>query len=515
MLFRFLLVFLSLSQSALTADPGLPMEDPNISYWQLPPHPDVADRQSPKLPSDVDVLIIGSGITGTAVARWLLRDSSQSQPLRVAMIEARQSCSGATGRNAGHIRPTPWDYVKDKKVIGAVDAAKIVKLKARHYFEYAKAAGEDLDAAGRDAAEVRAIDSIDAWFTNSSYNSAVKNLEILKQEVPEIGDEWTAFAGDEAREKTLMPDVVGIFAGTPKTGGAMWPYRFVTHLQTALLKKYPNFSLDTHTPALNITTGTDSGKARFEIKSPRGSIRARHVVHAEGAWTPHLVNNLDVKITQARWHMSAQAVGDKIPDAGKWPSIFGNSSMPGGRGWGLWRDYYGSMLQQPKTGLFIAGGGVAGEGDKVSAWDDHSPVEPVIASYLNGFLPTFFGYENWGAERPATAPQKDVYPGRSKGLWTGIDAMSWDEYPIVGALPGSITKRRVVKGAEWIATGYSGDGMPAAWLCAKALSEALLGTERNHTNQTWPDWFPDSWIVSEQRLSKAGTNSSQLTKRAR
>ena len=92
--------------------------------------------------------------------------------------------------------------------------------------------------------------------------------------------------------------------------------------------------------------------------------------------------------------------------------------------------------------------------------------------------------------------------------------MSWDEYPIVGALPGSTTKRRVVNGAKWIATGYNGDGMSAAWLCAKALSEALLGTERNHTNQTWPDWLPDSWIVSEQRLSKAGTNSSQITKRA-
>ena len=84
------------------------------------------------------------------------------------MIEARQSCSGGTGRNAGHIRPTPWDYVKDKANIGADEAAKIVRLRARHYEEYVKAVNEDLDDTGIDAAEVRAIDSIDAWFTDKT-----------------------------------------------------------------------------------------------------------------------------------------------------------------------------------------------------------------------------------------------------------------------------------------------------------------------------------------------------------
>lgn len=70
MRFQLPLVLFSLSQCAFAVDPGLPMKDPLISYWQLPPNPDVSDRQSPNLPNDVDVVIIGSGITGTAVARW-------------------------------------------------------------------------------------------------------------------------------------------------------------------------------------------------------------------------------------------------------------------------------------------------------------------------------------------------------------------------------------------------------------------------------------------------------------
>ena len=200
MWFRFFLALFSISQSALAADPGLLKDDPTISYWQLPPHPDVADRQSSSLPDDVDVVIIGGGITGTAVARWLLRDGSQEHPLRVAMIEARQSCSGGTGRNAGHIRPTPWTYGKDKAKIGADEAAKIVKLRTKHYDEYVKDVNEDLDGAGIDAAEVRAVDSIDAWFANETFNSAVEELELLKREMPDIGNEWTVFSGDEAKE---------------------------------------------------------------------------------------------------------------------------------------------------------------------------------------------------------------------------------------------------------------------------------------------------------------------------
>lgn len=96
--------------------------------------------------------------------------------------------------------------------------------------------------------------------------------------------------------------------------------------------------------------------------------------------------------------------------------------------------------------------------------------------------------------------------------------MSWDEYPIVGPLPSSTTGREVKNDAGWISAGYNGDGMPAAWLCARALSSVILSTEQNHTNQTWLDWFPGAWTVSEKRLSKEARNSFQLsttTKRAR
>lgn len=93
----------------------LPRDNPTRSYWQDPPD-DIADlRTTPHLPGRADILIIGSGITGAAVAWNLLQhgdgrgsgssssNNNNTSPI-VVMLEARQACSGATGRNGGSAR---------------------------------------------------------------------------------------------------------------------------------------------------------------------------------------------------------------------------------------------------------------------------------------------------------------------------------------------------------------------------------------------------------------------------
>lgn len=85
----------------------LPRDEPTVSYWQDPPD-DIADlRTTPHLPGRTDILIIGSGITGAAVAWNLMQHRDEGSSSKntnasspgVVMLEARQACSGATGRN--------------------------------------------------------------------------------------------------------------------------------------------------------------------------------------------------------------------------------------------------------------------------------------------------------------------------------------------------------------------------------------------------------------------------------
>lgn len=198
------LIFLSNLSFVYGKDPGLPLSNPTISYWQTPPNIDVADHQSPHLSTAVDVVIIGSGMTGTSIAHHLLKNGSQTEPLKIMILEARQACSGATGRNGGHIRPSSYDeYDAQKDIVGKEEAAKITRLRAAHVNALISAANE-LDEVGREASEARPVDSIDAFFDQSSYAEAVRKLGVLKREVPDIGAEWTSWNQSAAKNVSIL-----------------------------------------------------------------------------------------------------------------------------------------------------------------------------------------------------------------------------------------------------------------------------------------------------------------------
>lgn len=75
---------------------GLPHEVPTTAYWQIQPDPIADLRTTPALPSKTDYVVVGSGITGACIAYDIL----ERQPgAKVLLLEARQACSGATGRN--------------------------------------------------------------------------------------------------------------------------------------------------------------------------------------------------------------------------------------------------------------------------------------------------------------------------------------------------------------------------------------------------------------------------------
>jgi len=82
-------------QKRVNLSPGLPVNNPTLPYWTVPPL-NLSAPNNTALPPHADVLIIGSGITGASCARTLLKKGPSG--LRVLVLEARDMCSGATGR---------------------------------------------------------------------------------------------------------------------------------------------------------------------------------------------------------------------------------------------------------------------------------------------------------------------------------------------------------------------------------------------------------------------------------
>lgn len=74
---------------------GLPSAEPSASYWLQQPSKLLRGfRSTDALPPTVDVVIVGSGITGAFAADAL----AEAGDLSVLVLEAREFCYGATGR---------------------------------------------------------------------------------------------------------------------------------------------------------------------------------------------------------------------------------------------------------------------------------------------------------------------------------------------------------------------------------------------------------------------------------
>lgn len=167
----------------ISLPPGYPVDNPTSSYWlDDPPFPSLCDVQG-VMPAETDVLIIGSGITGASVAKTLLELSGASllQPLNVTVLEARQLCSGATGRNGGHIKATPYEmFCFYRERLGAERAKDYIRFQMRHL--------PVLLELGREfpAGEAREVQTVDLFLEEEDFEKAKGQVEVAREWLPEI-----------------------------------------------------------------------------------------------------------------------------------------------------------------------------------------------------------------------------------------------------------------------------------------------------------------------------------------
>lgn len=253
-------------------------------------------------------------------------------------------------------------------------------------------------------------------------------------------------------------------------------------------------SIETSTPVDSISS-VETDAHPFRLRTPRGTLKARHVIHATNAFAGHLVPGLRDKMTGLRAHMSAQRPGTTFKSGSK-----------GERSWSI---MYGSgfdyMTQRPEpAGDLMIGGGffrsIKQGLDQMGVWDD-SEMDALTATHLNGILPTVFA-PHWGPDAPA---------GRLKKMWSGTISFTADSIPFVGRLDPRLTGRRVKTApskqqpepGEWISAGYHGDGMIYAWLCGTALGLMLADSEDESVPERpgQPGGRVDDWLPKELRIS--------------
>ncbi|KAG7783268.1 hypothetical protein KL910_005349 [Ogataea haglerorum] len=444
-----------------------PVSNPTASFWHSENDEFIHTRTTDELPTETDVLIVGAGYAGAASAYWLYKQC-QTHPLDVLMLEARTVCSGATGRNGGHLKPDYYrEYLKFERLYGRKGAAEIGNFEHKH-ISAVKNVVEDLQI-DCDLVITRACN---VHLTEGAVDGCIKAVEALrKNPYSNVLDDIQVLEGDNAR-------VVSQFPKSPLaltfTAGHLWPYKFVKGLLKFCLDK--GLNLQTNTCVENIETLEDGS---YLIKTKRGNVKANKVILATNAYTSAIAPEFDDKIVPVKGtcsHIKFTADNEYTP--------YLNNT------YGICRDFSEhEYLINRADGSIIVGGAKPFYLKDKDSWYKNVDDASLFNADIRGWYETFM-QENFSSWK-GTKTEVDY-------LWTGILGYSVDALPWVGEIPHQKNK--------YILAGFHGHGMPRVFLSAKAISEMILGGVGVESTG-----LPQSFMLTEDRLKKARNNILQET----
>ncbi|KAF4312158.1 FAD dependent oxidoreductase [Botryosphaeria dothidea] len=444
---------------------GLPVPNSSSSFWHSEPNQFLlGHRTTPELPAEADIVIVGSGITGTSAARFLAEDD-RAKGKSIVLLEAREACWGATGRNGGHCQVLP--------VARALDVTQFEVLN----YNAVKSYIEEHDI----QCEWRSLDGCRAYYSSDMFSVARSEVDALKAKDPELGKIVTVVTDKDELAKHRVSKAVG--ATLTSAAASLWPYKLVTFILEKLVKAGA-LNLQTNTPVESISKA--DGDSSTTLHTPRGTIRARSVILATNGYTSHLLPSFADLIVPVRGEMSSL-----LPpkDAPRLPNSYGLCGQPGQPAHG--DDY---LNQRPYEGVpnpaghyMYGGGDGAADHERIGVWDD-SIVDKGMAGWLRGRL---LEYMELGGE---TEGLKEL---EASHQWTGIMGYSRDNVPWVGKVSEGV----------WLSGGYTGHGMPNGTLCGKAVVELLLAEQAGvpaadaQKQVVEKVGLPKSYLITEQRLA--------------
>ncbi|KAJ7617203.1 FAD dependent oxidoreductase [Roridomyces roridus] len=445
----------------MDAVPGYPHPNPCLSFWLMGARnsPLIGHRTTETLPEHADVTIIGSGLSGAAIAYFLL--TGPNPPRRVVMLEAREACDGATARNGGHCSPDAFvEYADYKKHFGKEQAMKILQNEKNTLdlmTEIIEKEGIDCDF-WRGSSYAVATDQLSADTLANAYQEFVDDGGKVEGIVERILDP------DAARRASRCSKASAVYK---KPTSSLWPHKLVIHLLSLCIEKH-GLNLQTHTPVRAVESNSDGG---WNIQTDRGVVRTGKVVYATNAFTATLLPEFLGHI----WPFKGQCSVVVPPQAFSGPNMlkqtYGLAYEDKG---GIREDY---MIQRHKDGLIIFGGRRGAVSlDKLLGNTNDTETYPELSAALKKALPAFF--EGWDEQREGEGQLH---------VWSGV--------PYVGELHD--------KPGAFICAGHHGHGMARIITCAKGLAEIIQGGSWASTG------LPECFQPTRERLGRPAGVATQ------
>ncbi|KAF8839382.1 FAD dependent oxidoreductase [Paxillus ammoniavirescens] len=440
---------------------GLPSTNPTHSFW------------THSLRSDG---FVAYHLSGAASSHGVASES----PLKVVILEARDFCSGATGRNGGHLTPSAYSRFDSRVSRFGVDEAK------RSYVLEAYTTSSLVDIIENNGwtKDVDLVDGghITLLFTDEEIKEVERDIEAAKSAGWSLdGVTW------------LDKEVVQATFGAPYPavrypGHNVWPLKLVTKLYQRAKEhvgEHFNLTLHTHTPVTSIVKAppTDSTTNReYVLSTPRGSITCSRVVHATNAYASHLLPFLagpDGIIPVRGQALATRAsVGTEQIKTNGWQ---------GNEGFEYW--FPRPVKDADEKPLIILGGGRDASGPAFELYvDDDSTCHPKVGETLRAFLPAVFE----GKFEQGKDPEME---------WTGIMGYTSMGDPFVGPVDKLFQEGAAEYKGQYIAAGYTGHGMPRAFSCSEVIAQMII-CELTGMDWKQPEWLPTRYLTWERSRTR-------------
>ncbi|KAG6895187.1 hypothetical protein C0992_002714 [Termitomyces sp. T32_za158] len=361
---------------------GLPVENSTLSFWIDSPgaNPLAKEGSVGELSVDADVCIIGSGMTGISAAYHLAKgvEARENGPIKTVILDARDFCSGATGRNGGHLTPVHFNnFVERKRLFGRAEAEKAYALE-RHT-----------------TSEVLEIIKVENWEDSVDLVPA-EHVQLLMTEIAVERARLDFKAAREAGfgledvrwldEKEVQAEYGASFPAFTHPGNTIWPLKLVTKLFKLTQKLNPskfNLTLHTNTPVISISPSTSVSR-RWSLSTRRGDIQCSYVLHATNAYTSYLLPHMRGTDGIVPTRGQVMAVRAAVPAAN-----ITKASWGGNQGFEYW---FPRPVKNPEDHpLIILGGGrdASGPTFETNVTDD-SMVNAAVGKVLRDILPDVF-----------------------------------------------------------------------------------------------------------------------------
>lgn len=400
------------------------------------------------LPQRAQVVVIGAGFTGAALAyHWSRRAAGPDQCMVV--LEMGEAASGSSGRNEGLVVMGRYCHMVEGTVsshlprvrpdLSKADRQQLARQFAVAYCRAAYRNGDMVEQTiqreGFDCDYAR-----QGWVQARDPDQQRMLADSVKAAIETGLTDWTSITPEEVKQRTGM--TVTHNAGFSIAAASFHPAKWVWSLLKAALRS-KEVAYYSRTRVSRVERVGDE----YDVHTPRGVVRARHVVNATESYTPLLHPQFHDRILPTQ---TQAAAGNGGPEAMR-PHVGISGS----------RAFFGRHDDTVMLGS-----------DATRVPDrEAGRIQPsrFITKFLLGEMKRYFGASRYEVTHE----------------WSGTVSYTPDEYPIVGVMDGH---------RQYIIGGMAGSGTGVSFNAGRCIVNRILGL----TDE--PDDYPPEYFCPTRLL---------------